>query len=548
MGSGKTSSQPADKVPSAPCMRGKAGTLAAAAVLAGCFAWLSFAGALRESATFDESFNIVSGLSLRQAGRLAAAQPNPPLLLRWLALPLPTAEKLKPFDEAAYLAGPRTYGFNFIYSNTAEPGVLLNRSRAANVFLGLLLALLTGFWAFRLGGRAAGISALFLFAFMPPLLAHAHMATGDIGNALLCTALLYLLWRGGRSPSGPAALAAGLACGLALSGKYTAGLLVPLALVYLYTWGGRRLKLYACFAAGGLAGLWLGCWPVSPRDWLLTGLAVSRELGAGHITYVLGKVSGEGSWQYFPLALLLKTPLPALLLAGAGLYRFKPLGREGRDPFFYLVLPSGAWLLLGIFSNTQVGIRHLLPVYPLLCAWGGLAAARLWQTGKPWLRAAVPLLFVWQAAGTLSSAPWHLSYFNELAAGQGYRWLLDSNLDWGQGLKELGAYSKAAGAEHIYLSYFGCADPHAYGLKYAPVLMTSCSKLSGDGLPPPRQVKQLLAVSANNRFGVYYTPHNLFGWLDGRRPVKIAGNSIWVYDVTGDTEALKLLSFPGLAQ
>ena len=110
------------------------------------------------------------------------------------------------------------------------------------------------------------------------------------------------------------------------------------------------------------------------------------------------------------------------------------------------------------------------------------------------------------------------------------------------------AGARERGAEHIYLSYFGCADPHAYGLKYAPVLMTACAKLPGDGLPPPAQARQLLAVSVTNRFGVYYTPRTLFGWLDGRTPEKIAGNSIWVYDVSGDTEALKLLSYPGLAQ
>lgn len=536
------------KVVDAPRKRGKAGHLAAAAALVGCFAWLSFSSSLRESAAFDESYNIVSGWALRVDGRLPAAQPTPPLLLRWLALPLPAGGgKLLPFSEPAYLAVPRTYGFNFIYSNIQEPGRLLNVCRAANILLGVLLALLGGLWAFRLGGRTAGLAALFLFAFMPPLLAHSHLATSDIGNALLCTTLLYLLWRGERSPSLTAALAAGLGCGLALAGKYTAVLLVPLALGCLYAWRGHRIKLYACFTAGALAGLWLGCWPVSLREWLVTGLDVAKELGAGHITYLAGKVSGSGSWYYFPLALLLKTPLPALLLCAAGFYLLRPK-LAGREPFLYLLLPLGAWLLLGVFSNTQVGIRHLLPVYPLLCVWGGLAAARLLQAGKSWLRAAAWALFLWLAAGTLAAFPWYVSYFNELAAGRGYRYLLDSNLDWGQGLKELGAYAKAAGAGHIYLSYFGCADPHAYGLKYSPVLMATCTELRGDGPPPPGQAKQLLAVSVNNRFGLYYPRHDIFSWLDGRRPEKIAGDSIWIYDVTGDTEALRLLSFPGLRQ
>lgn len=519
--------------------------LFAAAALAACFAWLSWSAALRESAAFDETFNMVSGWTLARTGLRPPGQPNPPLLLRWMTLALPPAAALKPLDGAAYRAAPRAYGLGFVYSNAVPPETLLGRARAANLLLGVLLLLLTGWWAYGLGGYAAGLAALWLFAFMPPLLAHSHLATADIGNALLCTAALFLLWRGSRSPGARAAAAAGLCCGLALAGKYTAVLLVPLGAAALYFWKADRLKVYSSWAAAALAGLALGCLPLTPLDWLRTAVAVGRELDAGHVTYLLGAVSSSGAWYYFPLALLLKTPLPALLLAAAGLYgAARP---ERREALLFLAVPAAAWLLLGVISNTQLGVRHILPVYPLLCAWSGLAAARLWETGRPAPRAAALALGGWLTAGTLAAAPWHLSYFNELAGGSrgGSRYLLDSNLDWGQGLKELGAYASAKGAGHIYLSYFGCADPHAYGLKYAPVLNTACARLPGDGLPPPGG-RQLLAVSVTNRLGVYYTPRNLFGWLDSRRPEKIAGDSIWVYDVTGDTEALKLLSWPGL--
>ncbi|MDD2804848.1 MAG: hypothetical protein PHV33_04780 [Elusimicrobiales bacterium] len=525
----------------------RAGALAAAALLAACFAWLSWSAARRESAAFDESFNIVSGWTLARTGLRPPGQPNPPLLLRWLALPLPSAAGLKPHDDAAYRAAPRRYGLDFVYSNSVPPEVLLGRARAANLLLGVVLLLLTGWWAFRLGGPEAGLMSLIVFAFMPPLLAHSHLATADIGNALLCTAALFLLWRGSRAPGAFAAAAAGFVCGLALAGKYTAGLVALLAPAYLYAWGGNRLKNYAAWGAAAGLGLVLGCLPLSPLEWLRTAVAVARELEAGHPTYLLGEVSTSGTWYYFPLALLLKTPLPALLLAAAGLLRTK-ISRQ--DRLLWLAAPAAAWLALGMISNTQVGIRHILPVYPLLCVWAGLAAAGLWESKAALRREAAPLLLAWLAAVAQLNSPWHLSYFNELAGGAagGHRYLLDSNLDWGQGLKELGAYARERGAEHIHLSYFGCGDPHAYGLKYAPVLMTTCAKLPGDGLPPPGQRRQLLAVSVTNRLGVYYTPRDLFGWLDARTPEKIAGNSIWVYDVTGDTEALKLLSYPGLAQ
>jgi len=76
--------------------------------------------------------------------------------------------------------------------------------------------------------------------------------------------------------------------------------------------------------------------------------------------------------------------------------------------------------------------------------------------------------------------------------------------------------------------------------------MTTCSKLAGDGLPALRQKKILLAISVTNRLGVYYSPRSLFSWLDSRRPVRIIGDSIWVYDLTEDREARRLLSCPGL--
>ncbi|MDO8803061.1 MAG: glycosyltransferase family 39 protein [Elusimicrobiota bacterium] len=521
----------------------------AAAGLLGCFAWLAFQSALRESATFDESFNISSGYSVWSTGRRPLSQPNPPLLLRWLSAPL-LAQQLRPFDEAAYRAGPRTYSFSFLYSNTAAPDILLNRCRAANIVLGLLLALLTGLWAFRLAGAAAGFSALAVFAFMPPLLAHAHLATADIGNALLCTAACYFLWRGARAPGRGAAAAAGFACGLAMAGKYTAGIIAPLGLFYLYSWGGTRLKWFAFWGAGAALGVWLGCFPVSPFEWLMTGFSVFRELKGGHETYVLGKMGTSGSWYYFPLAFLIKTPLPALLLALAGFYGFDRRRPGDSERLRYLIVPAACWMLLGVFSNTQVGVRHILPVYPLLCVWAGLASAALWAGGRLAHRGAVCLLFAWLAAGTLLAFPGYISYFNEAAGGArgGHRYLLDSNLDWGQGLKELGAYVKEQGAGHIYLSYFGCGDPHAYGIKYAPVLMTVCSKLPGDGLPPEGQEKKLLAVSVSNRLGVYYQPHTLFSWLDSRRPVRIISDSIWVYDVTGDPAAQKLLADPRLTR
>jgi len=80
--------------------------------------------------------------------------------------------------------------------------------------------------------------------------------------------------------------------------------------------------------------------------------------------------------------------------------------------------------------------------------------------------------------------PDHLSYFNESAClltspGKigldggsrcGTMWLDDSNVDWGQGLKQLRTWLDGhANGRPLYLSYFGIYPPEYYGVKYQSV-------------------------------------------------------------------------------
>ena len=47
----------------------------------------------------------------------------------------------------------------------------------------------------------------------------------------------------------------------------------------------------------------------------------------------------------------------------------------------------------------------------------------------------------------------------------------------------------------------------------------------------------MLAVSASNLQGVYFTHRDLYRWLLARKPVATIGHAIYVYDLTGDAEA-----------
>ena len=112
-------------------------------------------------------------------------------------------------------------------------------------------------------------------------------------------------------------------------------------------------------------------------------------------------------------------------------------------------------------------------------------------------------------------------------------YLLDSNFDWGQGLKDLSLYLKSQGATDIYLSYFGSADPQYYGIRYYPIgFISNVAEREGSkDFDITRQKRKFIAISATNLYGVYYADTNVFSFFKKISPDYRAGNSIFVYDL-----------------
>ena len=92
----------------------------------------------------------------------------------------------------------------------------------------------------------------------------------------------------------------------------------------------------------------------------------------------------------------------------------------------------------------------------------------------------------------------------------GPRWLDDSNVDWGQSLKQVKAWidDNANGAP-VHLAYFGSFPPEGYGVKAVPI---DLAQANGPGL---------YLVSAHF---VARTPAE---WL--RHPTAIIGHAMYVY-------------------
>jgi hypothetical protein len=243
----------------------------------------------------------------------------------------------------------------------------------------------------------------------------------------------------------------------------------------------------------------------------------------------MGRLSEAGFPYYFLATFALKTPIPLGLLLLMALF----VGRRGpvRSEAF-LFLPVLLYLGLTFTRSIDIGHRHLLPIYPFLFVAAGRAVGVLGRSRAPAAGAVIlGALCAWYALGTLRVHPHYLAYFNEIAGGprNGYRWLVDSNLDWGQDLKGLKAYMDARGIPRLKLSYFGSADPAYYGI--------DAEILPGYMAPHPvrvtREVRRgdLVAVSATNLQGVYLDPEDrpLMERFRAQRPLDEVGYSILIY-------------------
>jgi hypothetical protein len=210
-------------------------------------------------------------------------------------------------------------------------------------------------------------------------------------------------------------------------------------------WAGYR------FSFGNVGGLRL------PAPELFAGIqAVIEHNRQGHPAYLLGMHSMFGWWYYYPVVLAVKTPLPflALLFAGAAIC----LGKARRaNPAFWLPLAFSLGILFfSLFSQINIGVRHVLPVYMGFSIVAAVAAVRLWEMAPAarWAAWTLGLLLVWYGATSALSHPDYIPYVNALAGSEPEKILAESDLDWGQDMKRLAKRLHEVGARQVTFSPF----------------------------------------------------------------------------------------------
>jgi hypothetical protein len=236
--------------------------------------------------------------------------------------------------------------------------------------------------------------------------------------------------------------------------------------------------------------------------------------------------------------MLFKTPLAVLIGAGVvGVAAIRSVASSRAWKRFSwtmlcLWLPIAIYGVSAMRSNLNLGIRHVLPVYPFIYLLLSIGVVRMIDSRRRVGIVVAWVMIIGAAMETLANWPHEIAFFNVACGGSrgGVQLLGDSNIDWGQDLPLLAQWQKMHPHERLYLSYFGSADPNYYGIDYIQV---AGGYAFSDRPVQPMDNLGVLAISVTNLQGIYDTSpeqHIQHEYLRQRQPREILGGSIYLYD------------------
>jgi len=512
-----------------------------------------------KSATFDEPYHLGAGYAYLRTGDVRLNNDHPPLIDAWVALPLLLLDPYLPLDSAAWQQAE--YGsFGDVFMWQANPDLALRMiwlGRLPNVALAILLGAAIFHWTSELSSRTAGLLALILYTLDPGIVANARTSTNDLGVATMLFFATWAWWRWLERPSLIRLILAGLMAGAACASKYSGLIIGPTVLLIALTHrpAGARSPRVWLQRAIGLAGVAIIC---CLTLWAVYGFTVANGLPApafwegirfqgdrlinGQPAYALGRVWSNGVWFYYPLALILKTPLPVLILFCMGvLIAAKRRTVRAMWPF---LLPMTVFGAVALISALQLGHRYLLPMLPFMFGVAGHTATAIPRNRvflkKPGFSApliVVVVLVMWLALDAVAIYPHHLSFFNGLVGGaiNADHYLVDANLDWGQDLPALKAAMQEHSLSFVHLGYFGSAVPDVYGIHYwpAPGFLRFVGGPESMAFNPYTPDPGWYAISRTNlRQGLVLTHPDLYAYFRPRSPEAHVGYSINLYSTS----------------
>lgn len=553
-----------------------------------------FTVAKGDSGTTDEVAHIPAGYTYDKALDYRLNPEHPPLAKAIAGIPLLFLKLNGPFDDWSWIAANQwEAGWNFIYEQGNNADKVLIYARTPMILLTLILGLVIFFWTRKLYGNKVALIILLFFTFDANFIAHGHLVTTDIAAAFGFTIGVWSFVNFLEKKTWGSLILAGALFGVAQCLKFSCILLIPMfflilvAKVFLERKEKPWLSNFGRLFGKSLVGLMIGfvvVWIIyTPFVWKMTsavehkaieenlspndprslplrdalhkleGNRLTRPLGhyilgvsyifsrtaGGNATFIIGHFSDKGISWYFPVAWLLKAPLPITFLILYGVVILITRGIRGpKDAWrlWYLFIPFAIYWAITLKGSLNIGIRHLLPTMPFIYLF---IARTIYPTMNPKIfklkgfvvtapKIVLIILIVWFVFGSIFTYPSYLAYFNELTLGKPKnQFLVDSNLDWGQDLKRLADYvNEHPEIDKLRIDYFGGGVPSYY---IEPERLIDWHSDQGPATG-------WFAISStffqfSRMYGVMEGKWD-YSWLEPFEPVKTFGGSIMLYNIS----------------
>jgi hypothetical protein len=512
--------------------------------------WIAHA----HSESYDDQYHLIRGLALLTREPLPnAGYDNPPFAEILSAIPLwVTGCKL----------GGRDAGLHAIlYGQPLSPETLLMLEAGWKAILFIPAASVLFLWCRRLYGERSAWLALAIVLVDPTIAAHMSTAATDVLAAEAILIACYVTWRYLEEPTRARliATAAALACAIAM--KHTCIIVLPTALMYaiihwknshdpsalsrtrvlsiallipLFVWAFNAFDIsrprdhcelvratyteHWSFAVDVINANLARRWPCGVHiASVFDAIVHARE---GHLNYLFGEVSRKGWWYYQFIVAAFKVPIGVFVVLMIGLASL--IWRRFRLQELTIVVPLIFYLIFIVTSTLDIGFRHALPAYVLMI----MLASRILAADVPTVIKAICWIGVCIAAGDVIR--WHpdeVSYINGPWWTSAPRVISDSNIDWGQSLKQvrswIDAHPEYTRRRPVYLAYFGdeWASREIVGHYLGDRIIADWDDLPDQGI---------VVVSPVLVWGAYAPPER-FKALRDREPIAIIGHSMRVY-------------------
>lgn len=544
----------------------------------------------QESPSWDEGDHIYSGYMNWLHDEYDLNPEHPPLVKLVATLPLLGLKLKVPQRQRRFFKDEAYFGGHALLFNNGPRytvDVLLFRVHMAVLVFGLGLALLLFIAGREMFGPLAGLIAMALFVFDPTVLTNAPFVTTDIGATCGFFASVYLFYRFSNRANLPRAVACGIVLGLTLASKHSAVLLFPILLLLAcgeavlcwiassrtdYSDWISQLRRMACgvgvIAAISLVVLWATYsfrfamvpngvampslatqtatrigpvvrWTVLffnahhllPESYLY-GLVDVDRVGLWMPSYVFGQIHAHGVWYYFPAILSLKWSIGILGLLVLAICAFATGKVQHAREVWFLALPAIFYLAVAMVGPLNIGVRHVLPVFPFTFALIGGGAAWLIARRRVWAWP-VAILLIWHMVDSVRMFPNYMPYANLLWGGpaETHLYFTDSATEWGQELKWTKQWLDARNVKQCWFAYFPAPFllPNDYGI---PCRLLPTADTQGEiniDVPPLIHGPVLVSYPDLNGFEYGSKLLNPYQILFTRRPDAVIANGVAVF-------------------